>query len=66
MSLDGKLEAHVEIKASAEKFHEIFTHHISNVSTDKVHGCDLHEGDWGTVGSIVYWNYFLGKLPARI
>ncbi|XP_021911712.1 MLP-like protein 43 [Carica papaya] len=61
MSMHGKLEAHLEIKASAEKFHEIFTHrphHISNVSTDKIHGCDLHEGDWGTVGSIVYWNYF--------
>ncbi|TQD90093.1 hypothetical protein C1H46_024331 [Malus baccata] len=64
MSSDcGKLEADVEIKASAAKFHEMFTHkphHISNASNRNIQGCDLHEGDWGTVGSVVYWNYFHG------
>ncbi|XP_068333063.1 MLP-like protein 31 [Pyrus communis] len=62
MSSDcGKVEADVEIKASAAKFHEMFTHkphHISNVSNSNIQGCDLHEGDWGTIGSVVYWNYF--------
>ncbi|XP_048428966.1 MLP-like protein 31 isoform X2 [Pyrus x bretschneideri] len=62
MSSDcGKVEADVEIKASAAKFHEMFTHkphHISNASNRNIQGCDLHEGDWGTVGSVVYWNYF--------
>ncbi|KAK9928302.1 hypothetical protein M0R45_025445 [Rubus argutus] len=55
------LEADVEINVTPVKFHEYFTrrpHHISNVSPGKIQGCDLHEGDWGTVGSIIYWNYF--------
>ncbi|XP_038892969.1 MLP-like protein 31 [Benincasa hispida] len=61
MSLAGKVEAHVEMKAPASKLHEIITkrpHHISNVSGDKIQGCRLHQGDWGQVGSIIYWNYF--------
>ena len=55
-----KLEADVEINVSPVKFHEYFTrrpHHISNVSPGKIQGCDLHDGDWGTVGSVIYWNY---------
>ncbi|XP_038893272.1 MLP-like protein 43 [Benincasa hispida] len=60
MSLVGKSEFNVQIKAPASKFHEMFhkkPHHISNASGDKVHGCELHEGEWGKVGSIIYWNY---------
>ncbi|XP_062109610.1 MLP-like protein 43 [Humulus lupulus] len=57
----GKLETDVEIKASAEKFHEMFTHkphHITHASSDKIQNCDLHEGEWGQVGSVICWNYF--------
>ncbi|XP_022972260.1 MLP-like protein 43 [Cucurbita maxima] len=60
MTLFGKLETDVEIEAPASKFHEIFhqrPHHISNVSSDKIQGCEIHEGEWGKVGSIVHWNY---------
>ncbi|XP_059445574.1 MLP-like protein 28 [Corylus avellana] len=60
MSLFGKVEADVEIKAPAEKFHELFSrrpHHISNVCPDKIQGCALHEGDWGNEGSVIYWDY---------
>lgn len=60
----GKVETDVEIKAPATKFHEVLAHrphHISNVSPNNIQGCDLHEGEWGTVGSVVYWNYFHGK-----
>ncbi|XP_015895469.3 MLP-like protein 43 [Ziziphus jujuba] len=60
-ALVGKLETDVEIKASAQKFHTIFKHrphHISNVSADKIQGCDLHEGEWGKVGSVIIWKYF--------
>ncbi|KAG2322355.1 hypothetical protein Bca52824_015568 [Brassica carinata] len=48
-SLVGKLEADVEIKASAGQFHHMFAgrpHHVSKASPGKVKGCDLHEGDW--------------------
>ncbi|XP_023527742.1 MLP-like protein 31 [Cucurbita pepo subsp. pepo] len=61
MSLLGKLEGEIEIKAPASKFYEIFCnrpHHISNISGDKVQGCKLEEGEWGKVGSIIYWNYY--------
>ncbi|CAA7022435.1 unnamed protein product [Microthlaspi erraticum] len=59
-SLVGKLETEVEIKASAEKFHHMFTgkpHHVSKATPGNIQGCDLHEGDWGQVGSIIFWNY---------
>ncbi|KAL0003971.1 hypothetical protein SO802_011532 [Lithocarpus litseifolius] len=60
MSLFGKVEADVEIKAPAEKFHEIIScrpHHISNVSPGKIQGCALHEGEWGNEGSVINWDY---------
>ncbi|KFK41516.1 hypothetical protein AALP_AA2G139700 [Arabis alpina] len=59
-SLVGILETEVEIKASAGKFHHMFTgrpHHVSNATPDNIQGCDLHEGEWGKVGSIIFWNY---------
>ncbi|KAH7516328.1 hypothetical protein FEM48_Zijuj10G0123400 [Ziziphus jujuba var. spinosa] len=52
-SLMGKLETDIKIKVPASKFHEIFKHkphHISNVSSDFIQGCELHEGEWGTMG----------------
>ncbi|EXB52999.1 MLP-like protein 28 [Morus notabilis] len=63
--LCGKLETDVEIKAFPSQFHHMFKHkphHISNVSSGKIQGCDLHEGEWGTVGAVIYWNYFHGKM----
>ncbi|PON48630.1 Major latex protein domain containing protein [Parasponia andersonii] len=57
----GKLETDVEIKASAEQFHNMFRHkphHVAHASSEKIQGCELHEGEWGKVGSVVYWNYF--------
>ncbi|GLT99820.1 hypothetical protein SLE2022_172330 [Rubroshorea leprosula] len=60
MSLIEKLETDVELKGSAEQFHEVFCgrpHHISNVSPAKIQGVELHEGEWGKEGSIICWNY---------
>ncbi|WRX16401.1 Bet v I/Major latex protein - like 10 [Theobroma cacao] len=45
-ALTGKLEGDVEIKASAEKFHDMFCnkpHHVSNTCSEKVQGCELHD-----------------------
>ncbi|KAG6599890.1 MLP-like protein 31, partial [Cucurbita argyrosperma subsp. sororia] len=61
MSLLGKVEADIEMKAPASKLFEIIhknPHHLSNVSGDKVEGVKLHEGEWGKVGSIINWNYY--------
>uniref|UniRef100_A0A9I9DH12 Bet v I/Major latex protein domain-containing protein n=1 Tax=Cucumis melo TaxID=3656 RepID=A0A9I9DH12_CUCME len=65
MCLLRKLEADVEIEAPASKFHELLQkrlHHVSKASGDKVQSCELHEGDWGKVGSIISWNYFHGSI----
>ncbi|CAA7022444.1 unnamed protein product [Microthlaspi erraticum] len=64
-SLFGKLESDVEIKASAEQFHHMFAarpHHVSKATPDNVQGVDLHEGEWGKVGSIVIFRYVHGKV----
>lgn len=64
MGLRGKLMAAVEFKAGGgDVFHELFRHnpnHLSTVSPHKIQGCDLHEGEYGRVGSIVYWRYTHG------
>ncbi|KAL7132306.1 hypothetical protein ABFS83_12G064400 [Erythranthe nasuta] len=60
MELSGKLVSQIEIKSDGDVFHEILRerpHHISDMSPDHVQNCDLHEGQWGTVGSVIYWNY---------
>lgn len=65
MALTGKLVGQVEIKSSGDVFHEIFRnrpHHISNMSPNNVHGVDLHDGEWGAVGSAQYWKYNHGMM----
>ncbi|XP_020891766.1 MLP-like protein 31 [Arabidopsis lyrata subsp. lyrata] len=60
-SLVGKLEAEVEIKSSAGKFHHLVSgkpHHITKAAPGHIQGCELHEGEWGKVGTVVIWNYF--------
>ncbi|KAL0424629.1 UNVERIFIED_CONTAM: Kirola [Sesamum radiatum] len=60
MALSGKLVSQIDIKCDGDVFHEIFRerpHHISGMSPDKIQNCDLHDGQWGTVGSVIYWNY---------
>ncbi|CAA0405248.1 Bet v I/Major latex protein [Arabidopsis suecica] len=59
-SLLGELEVEVEIKAPAAIFYHIYAgrpHHVAKATPRNVQSCDLHDGEWGTVGSIVYWNY---------
>lgn len=59
-----KIEMDVPIKATPQQFYEVLcnkTHHISNVCPDIVKGIELHEGDWGTEGCIISWNYVFGK-----
>ncbi|KAL4324665.1 hypothetical protein GQ457_11G006350 [Hibiscus cannabinus] len=61
-ALVSKLEVNVEIKASPDRFHDMITNkpdHVHRASYDKVQGCDLHQGEWGKVGSIIIWDYVL-------
>ncbi|XP_049407726.1 MLP-like protein 28 [Solanum stenotomum] len=60
MGLKGKLISETEIKGCKDLFHEMFCekpHHLPNVVPQTIQAVDLHEGDWGTVGSVVNWNY---------
>ncbi|KAL0656638.1 hypothetical protein Bca4012_077222 [Brassica carinata] len=58
-SLLGELEVEVEIKAPAAKFYHMYAGrpHVSKATPRNVQACDLHDGEWGTVGSIISWNY---------
>ncbi|CAA2994171.1 kirola-like [Olea europaea subsp. europaea] len=60
MGLAGKLIAQIEFKHGGDVFHELIKHkphHISNTIPHLVQGCDLHEGEFGKVGSKICWTY---------
>ncbi|KAJ9564001.1 hypothetical protein OSB04_009161 [Centaurea solstitialis] len=61
MGLNGKLVNHITIKSDGDVFHEMFRykpHKISDICPRRIQGVDLHDGEWGTIGSIISWNYF--------
>ncbi|KAK1380788.1 Kirola like [Heracleum sosnowskyi] len=60
MGLIGKLICQTSIKTDGDVFHEIFSsrlHHVQTMSPENVHSCDLHEGEFGKVGSIFNLKY---------
>ncbi|KAK4481232.1 hypothetical protein RD792_012115 [Penstemon davidsonii] len=59
MGLHGKLVAAVEFKAGGDLYHELFRYNpnkVADITPEKIQGCDLHEGEFGKVGSIVTWS----------
>ncbi|TKY49591.1 MLP protein 43 [Spatholobus suberectus] len=57
-----KVETNVHIQASAEQFYDVLcnrTHHIANIFPEKIQSVEIHNGEWGTEGSIISWNYSL-------
>ncbi|XP_076941237.1 kirola-like [Bidens hawaiensis] len=60
MALSGKLIAYVEISKNGDVFHDFLRHkphEMVAISPDKVHDCELHEGERGAVGSVITWHY---------
>ncbi|CAI9296882.1 unnamed protein product [Lactuca saligna] len=60
MTLSGTLVNQVTIKSDGDVFHEIFRqrpHHISEMSPGCIKKVDLHEGEWGVVGSVIVWDF---------
>ncbi|KAL9272706.1 MLP-like protein [Drosera capensis] len=60
--LTGRVVADYELRSSGDLFHDMFStkpHHISNVSPQHIQGCDLHQGEFGVPGSVIFWNYTL-------
>ncbi len=60
MSLSGKKVAQIAIKSNLDVFHQLWMHkphHIKHLSPDLVHACEVHEGEFGRVGSVISWKY---------
>ncbi|XP_049384412.1 MLP-like protein 28 [Solanum stenotomum] len=60
MGLKGKLIASTEVKCGGHLIHNIFhtnTHHIANISPNKINRFEIHESEIIKVGSIVSWRY---------
>ncbi|XP_022882316.1 kirola-like [Olea europaea var. sylvestris] len=60
MGLKGKLTAQIEMKAGGDVFHGLLSEtpqQLPNISPNVIQGCDLHEGKWGTVGSVYIWKF---------
>ncbi|KAJ0683418.1 putative Bet v I/Major latex protein [Helianthus annuus] len=60
MALSGKLIGNVEISKSGDVFHDILRHKPHEVvaaSPDKVHDCELHEGERRVTGSVISWHF---------
>lgn len=59
-----KIEMDVPIKAPAEQFFDVLcnrTHDVPNACPDIAKSVDIHEGAWGSQGSIISWNYLHGN-----
>ncbi|XP_047158041.1 MLP-like protein 43 [Vigna umbellata] len=60
MTLSGKVEAEVDIKASADKFFHVFRkqlQHLPNISSERIHSAVLHEGDWENDDAVKHWEF---------
>lgn len=69
MSLCGKMEADIEMKAPAEKVFEFYTclaYQMSKSSPEMLHSVDLQEGRWGQKGSVLCWNYLIGNIVRNL
>ncbi|KAL7000939.1 hypothetical protein U1Q18_002091 [Sarracenia purpurea var. burkii] len=67
--LSGTMMRQVEIKSDDDVFHQIIRdrpHHISDISAANIQGVKLHQGDWGTVGSVTLWNYTHGIYVRKV
>lgn len=63
-SLQGEVEADIEIKAPATKFFHMFAvrpQDVSKASPENVQACCVEGGEMGRVGTLVSWNYVHGK-----
>lgn len=64
MGLSGKKVVQVDIKGNGDVFHGLIRYtpnDLSKISPEHVKGCELLEGEWGAVGSIINWTYLIGN-----
>ncbi|KAL7609077.1 hypothetical protein Lser_V15G11677 [Lactuca serriola] len=51
----------IKIKSDGDVFHELWKanpHEVPTITPTTIQNCQSHEGDVGTVGSVLFWNYF--------
>ncbi|XP_021747083.1 MLP-like protein 31 [Chenopodium quinoa] len=64
MGIRGKLEVEVEIKFDGDVFRQLSGQDpelVPNITPDKIHTCDLHEGELGKLDSVISWYYTVGN-----
>ncbi|XP_015895511.3 MLP-like protein 34 [Ziziphus jujuba] len=64
-----KGEQQIEVKASAEKLYGMWKqkpYEIAIAAPDQIQSCELREGQWGKVGSVLHWKYTHGDGKVRI
>ncbi|KAJ8562957.1 hypothetical protein K7X08_031409 [Anisodus acutangulus] len=60
MGLNGKLVASFEVKCGGHLFHDLYQtscHRVSNISPEKVHHFNIHEGESVKTGSVIGWKF---------
>ncbi|KAL8489778.1 hypothetical protein ACS0TY_025600 [Phlomoides rotata] len=65
-SLPNKLIAQVAFKAGGDIFHDIVANgpqQLTEATPTTVQGCLLHQGNFGTNGSVIQWNYSVDGKP---
>jgi hypothetical protein len=65
MALQGKVGTEIEIKASPDKFYNVFkstAYHVPNAAPNHIQGVEVHQGDWETHGSVKIWKYTCNGL----
>lgn len=63
MALAGKMMTYLKIDSSGDVLHDIIRNKPNDIAMmlpDKVHSCDLVEGQLGSVGSVLCWNFTFG------
>ncbi|CAJ1958851.1 unnamed protein product [Sphenostylis stenocarpa] len=62
MEKSATMETKVNIKASAEKFFDVYcnkTHHFGSILPEQIECVEIQKGEWGSEGSIICWYYSL-------
>ncbi|KAL8489776.1 hypothetical protein ACS0TY_025598 [Phlomoides rotata] len=65
-SLPNKLITQVAFKAGGDKFHDIFANRpqdLAEATPIAIQGCKLHQGNFGTNGCVIQWNYSVDGKP---
>ena len=64
MDFSCNQDVEVEMKSPADEFYNVpksKIQHLPTISSDKVHGVEVHEGDWETSDTVKLWKFTVGK-----